>query len=163
MAEYCVPVWLNRIHIEKFNIEVNQTMRIVSSTIIWTPVSWLSIPSNIAQPDIRRVTALAVAYQKSCYCPLIRTPLEMEVNTTQKSHGRQDVYQQWNRTSFKHPTLLTISLDPSSHAPHGKKWTIYAQDMVIVPTVCRDGAALKTHNAIVNHWDKPSATSCQKT
>jgi Reverse transcriptase (RNA-dependent DNA polymerase) len=56
-AEYCAPVWLNSVHVSKIDVQLNNTMRIISGTVKSTQLQWLSVLANIAPPKIRREAA----------------------------------------------------------------------------------------------------------
>lgn len=64
VAEYCAPVWLNSAHTQKIDVQLNQTMRIITGTIKTTPLRWLPILSNIAPPGLRRTAALVREHRK---------------------------------------------------------------------------------------------------
>ena len=53
-AEYCAAVWRNSRHAQKVDTKLNQTMRLISSTVKSTPTIWLPTLCNIAPPDLRR-------------------------------------------------------------------------------------------------------------
>jgi Reverse transcriptase (RNA-dependent DNA polymerase)/Endonuclease-reverse transcriptase len=56
-AEYCAPVWLNSVHVSKIDVQLNNTMRIISGTVKSTQLQWLPVLANIAPPEIRREAA----------------------------------------------------------------------------------------------------------
>lgn len=58
-AEYCSGIWLHSSHTSLVDVQLRQTMRIVSGTLLPTPVQWLPVLSNIIPPHIRRQKALA--------------------------------------------------------------------------------------------------------
>jgi hypothetical protein len=53
-AEYCAPVWLNSLHTIKIDIQLNNTMRLISGTVNLTQLQWLSVLANITPPKLRR-------------------------------------------------------------------------------------------------------------
>jgi Reverse transcriptase (RNA-dependent DNA polymerase) len=57
-AEYCAPVWLNSAHVHKVDVQLNNTMRLITGTIKSTDLRWLPVLSNIAPPKLRREAAL---------------------------------------------------------------------------------------------------------
>ncbi|KAL1448470.1 hypothetical protein WDU94_013986, partial [Cyamophila willieti] len=57
-AEYCAPVWLNCNHTDLVDVQLNNTMRIITGSIKPTPTFWLPILSNIPPPKLRRENAL---------------------------------------------------------------------------------------------------------
>lgn len=63
-AEYCAPVWLNSTHSNRVDVQLNNTMRIISGTIKSTPTHWLPTLSHIPPPHLRRQKALVREYQK---------------------------------------------------------------------------------------------------
>jgi hypothetical protein len=54
-AEYCAPVWLNSAHTQKLDVELNNTMRLITGTVKSTELQWLPVLSNIL---LRRELAL---------------------------------------------------------------------------------------------------------
>jgi hypothetical protein len=56
-AEYCAPVWLNglnSVHTNKIDIQLNNTMRLISGTVKSTQLQWLPVLANIVPPKLRR-------------------------------------------------------------------------------------------------------------
>jgi hypothetical protein len=47
-AEYCAPLWLNS---SKIDIQLNNTMRLISGTVKSTQLQWLPLVANIAQQN----------------------------------------------------------------------------------------------------------------
>lgn len=43
VAEYCSPVWMNSCHAKLVDIELNNTMRVISGSIKPTPTEWLPV------------------------------------------------------------------------------------------------------------------------
>jgi hypothetical protein len=64
-AEYCSPSWLNSSHISKIDVQLNNTMRLISGTLKCTQLKWLPVLSNIAPHHIRRKKALSNVISKS--------------------------------------------------------------------------------------------------
>jgi len=61
-AEYCAPVWLNSAHTNKVDVQLNQTMRIITGSIKSTPVKWLptlKVDSEVRDRDMRPRRATA--------------------------------------------------------------------------------------------------------
>ena len=56
-AEYCAPVWSRSAHTSQVDVQLNCTMRLVSSTLRSTPFPWLPVLSNIEPPALRRKAA----------------------------------------------------------------------------------------------------------
>jgi hypothetical protein len=63
-AEYCCPVWLNSVHVQKIDAQLNFSMRIITGTIRSTPIQWLPVLSNIVPPHIRRQSATWNSWNK---------------------------------------------------------------------------------------------------
>ncbi|KAL1465708.1 hypothetical protein WDU94_005254 [Cyamophila willieti] len=63
-AEYCAPVWLYSKHTHLVDVQLNNSMRIVSGSIKSTPTYWLPVLSNISPPQLRREKALLREYEK---------------------------------------------------------------------------------------------------
>jgi hypothetical protein len=38
-AEYCAPVWLNSLHVDKLDVQLNNAMRLITGTVKSTPTS----------------------------------------------------------------------------------------------------------------------------
>ena len=53
-AEYCCSSWLNSSHCHLVDVQLNNSMRIISGSVKYTPLEWLSVMSNIAPPRLRR-------------------------------------------------------------------------------------------------------------
>jgi hypothetical protein len=51
-AQYCALVWLNSVHTKKIDIQLNNTMRIVSGTVKSTQLQWLPVLVIIAPPKL---------------------------------------------------------------------------------------------------------------
>lgn len=56
-AEFAAPVWYKSAHADKIDVQLNQTMRIITGAVDSTPVPWLHVLSNIAPPHLRRESA----------------------------------------------------------------------------------------------------------
>lgn len=63
-AEYCAPVWLNSAHVNLIDVQLNNTMRLISGAIRPTPTHWLPILSHIQPPTIRRHNNLLREFKK---------------------------------------------------------------------------------------------------
>jgi len=59
VAEYCSPVWARSAHCKKVDVQLNHTMRIISGTVRSTQTEWLPVLSNIAPPDLRRLSHIS--------------------------------------------------------------------------------------------------------
>lgn len=66
-AEYCSPSWLNSVHSSKINVQLNNTMRIISGTLKCTPLQWMPVLCNIAPHHIKRQKALTNVVSKSIF------------------------------------------------------------------------------------------------
>lgn len=56
-AEYCASVWEGSAHTRREDVELNNTMRILSGCVRSTKVQWLPVLSNIAPLNFRRYAA----------------------------------------------------------------------------------------------------------
>lgn len=63
-AEYCAPVWQRSAHTEKVDVQLNETMRIITGTLKTTPKVWLPVLSHIEPPKLRRLQATENEWQK---------------------------------------------------------------------------------------------------
>ena len=53
-TEYCTPVWSRSAHTRQVDVQMNSTMRLISSTLRSTPLPWLPVLSNIEPPPYER-------------------------------------------------------------------------------------------------------------
>lgn len=56
-AEYCAPVWYNRSHVHKVDVQLNISMRTIAGAVDSTPLPWLHVMTNIAPQNLRRKLA----------------------------------------------------------------------------------------------------------
>lgn len=63
-VEYCAPVWGRSAHTRSVDVELNNTMRIISGCVRSTKVQWLPVLSNIAPPNFRRYAATVKIIQQ---------------------------------------------------------------------------------------------------
>ena len=56
-AEYCAPVWMRSAHVRKLDVQLKETMRIITGTLRPTPTPWLPVLAHIDPPDHRRQRA----------------------------------------------------------------------------------------------------------
>jgi len=54
VAHYCAPVWARSAHCKKVDVQLNDTMRIITGTVRSTQLDWLPVLFNMATPDLRR-------------------------------------------------------------------------------------------------------------
>lgn len=54
-AEYCAPVWMRSVHARKVDVQLNETMRLITGTLRPTPTPWLPVLANIEPSDHRRL------------------------------------------------------------------------------------------------------------
>jgi hypothetical protein len=52
-AEFCAPLWLNSVHVNKVDVQLNNAMRLTTDTVKSTPLQWLPVLSNIAPPTLQ--------------------------------------------------------------------------------------------------------------
>ncbi|KAI5732205.1 hypothetical protein M8J77_023312 [Diaphorina citri] len=93
-AEYCAPVWMNCKHTNLIDVQLNQSMRLITGSIKPTPTFWLPTLSNIPPPKLRRESALYREYEKICANENLPIHLDME-----------DI--QINRLKSRNPPLAT--------------------------------------------------------
>lgn len=63
-AEYCAPVWQGSRHVNKVDVHLNESMRLITGTLKPTPLPWLHVTSNIAPPELRRQEATVKEWRK---------------------------------------------------------------------------------------------------
>lgn len=69
-AEYCASVWLNSNHTNKIDVQLNESMRLITGTIQSILLYWLPTLSNIAPAHLRRERILSREFQKIMNDPL---------------------------------------------------------------------------------------------
>lgn len=104
VAEYCAPVWLNSCHTNMVDVQLNNTMRIITGTIKPTPTYWLPVLSHIEPPSIRRSKALLREYDKIGQNPNL--PIHADLPP-----GRKRL------KSRRDPIRTAIELDESNFQP----------------------------------------------
>ena len=60
VADFGSQVWLNSNHTNVIDVQLNETMRIVTGTVRATPVMWLPVLSNIVPAELRRKKSLDI-------------------------------------------------------------------------------------------------------
>lgn len=78
IAEYCASVWLNSAHTNKIDVQLNESMRLITGTIQSTPLYWLPTLSNIAPANMRRQQILSREYRKIMSNPEL--PIHADIN-----------------------------------------------------------------------------------
>jgi hypothetical protein len=63
-AEYASAVWLNSSHTGLIDVQLNNTLRIISGALRSTPLHWLPVLGHIPPHDLRRQGALVREYDK---------------------------------------------------------------------------------------------------
>ena len=56
-AEYCAPFWARSPYTKLIDVQLNESMRIVSGALLPTPLPWLPVLSHTTPPHIRRMAA----------------------------------------------------------------------------------------------------------
>jgi len=56
-AEYCAPVWARSPYTKLIDVQLNDSMRIVSGTLRPTPLPWLPVLSHTTPPHVWRMAA----------------------------------------------------------------------------------------------------------
>ncbi|KAL4135432.1 hypothetical protein QTP88_007041 [Uroleucon formosanum] len=82
-AEYAAPVWLNSAHCSKIDVQLNSTMRVITSVVKTTPTQWLPVLCNIHPPHIRRFTATTREWSK--YKCNEKLPINKDIPTNRTS------------------------------------------------------------------------------
>ncbi|KAL4153463.1 hypothetical protein QTP88_001296 [Uroleucon formosanum] len=127
-AEYCAPVWQRSVHTSKVDVELNNTMRIISGCVRTTKLQWLPVLSNMAPPELLRYAAtirLLQQLQNSTNLPIFndinkaphkrlksRHPIWDTQNTT---INQEDMW----KKSWKDENVVNSSLinDPTQRVP----------------------------------------------
>ena len=60
VADFGSQVWLNSNHTNLIDVQLNETMRIVTGTVRATSVMWLPVLSNIVPAELRRKKSLDI-------------------------------------------------------------------------------------------------------
>ena len=127
VAEYCAPVWFHSAHAKLVDVQLNDSMRLISGTLRPTPLPWFPALCNTEPPVLRRKAATDKLLQKvsqNQHWPLhddifhpphmrlkSRKPLWSDMQPVDIIHcWRQD----WNTTSVVNNNLVS---DPTVHVP----------------------------------------------
>ena len=54
VGEYCCPVWSRSSHTDLVDVQLNNTMRLITGTLRPTQLEWLPVLANIAPANLRR-------------------------------------------------------------------------------------------------------------
>ena len=54
VAEYCCSAWIDSCHSKLIDVQLNNTMQIITGTLKATKNIWLPVLCNIAPPDLKR-------------------------------------------------------------------------------------------------------------
>lgn len=137
VAEYCAPTWLNSVHRSKIDVQLNNTMRIITGTVKSTPLSWLPVLSNITPPGIRRKTSYINTVRRSKAhgnsmlndmlnsLPDIRlTSRKVPWELIEQQHNEKAVWRnEWSQTTLNNKDLIQ---DPTAKQPgfalNRKEW-----------------------------------------
>jgi hypothetical protein len=84
-AEYCASVWLNSAHTNKIDVQLNESMRLITGTIQSTPLYWLPTLSNIAPAHLRRQQILLREYRKIMRNTELPIHADININLPSKS------------------------------------------------------------------------------
>lgn len=87
-AEYCASVWMNSAHTNKIDVQLNQSMRLITGSIQSTPLYWLPTLSDIAPPDLRRKNILIRELNKIMANPELPIHDDINLNTAQRLKSR---------------------------------------------------------------------------
>lgn len=81
VVKYCAPVWINSMHVNKIDTQLNAITRTITGNIKSTPLQWLPVLSNITSPHICRMYSLVREWNK---CILNSDlPIHKDVNQNQ--------------------------------------------------------------------------------
>nr|CAI5818358.1 unnamed protein product [Callosobruchus analis] len=83
---FCAPVWLNSCHTKVVDVQLNNTMRLISGAVRPTPTYWLPLLSNLYPPQVRQTGALVKEFRKLQQNPNI--PLHDDIPTLRKNRLR---------------------------------------------------------------------------
>ena len=131
-AEYCCLDWLRSAHADKVDIQINNTLRIVTGTLQSTPLPWLPVLANIEPSNIRRERALKNEWRKiqanddlPIHQTLQRAPATSRIKS-RKPLWKEPLYEmmdydakhqwreEWNSAMVKNKELIA---DPSTKVP----------------------------------------------
>lgn len=88
VAEYCAAVWINSAHTRLVDVQLNQTMRIITGTLKNTPTFWLPILSHIEPPSLRRECSLVREFKKITASPELPVHEDIPAINTKRLHSR---------------------------------------------------------------------------
>lgn len=77
VTKYCAPLWARSTHCSKVDVQLKQTMRIISGTIKSTPNEWLPVLPNIAPPNLRKQSHTTNTPEKLSSLPNL--PLQIDI------------------------------------------------------------------------------------
>ncbi|KAG5897660.1 hypothetical protein JTB14_024489 [Gonioctena quinquepunctata] len=91
VAEYCAPVWYRSSHTNKIDVQLNESMRIITGTVKPTPTVWLPILANIVPPQLRRMAAADKEWKKLSN-PLNNLPIQRGLNPPDRLKSRRPIW-----------------------------------------------------------------------
>jgi len=130
-AEYCAPVWSRSLHTKLIDIQLNETMRIISGTLQSTSIPWLPVLSHIPLPYRRREDAISKLFNKVefsdhlplfsdiCHHPTLRLPSRHPVWKGNPSADATASVSSRCRDDWQSATVINSSLvdDPTVRLP----------------------------------------------
>jgi hypothetical protein len=132
-AEYAAPAWSHSSHTKNIDVALNSAMRLVSGSLIATPVDNLPILSGIAPPELRRDFMKLKLSRKASEQSLIPPPSHPQDQRIPRRHFASDVstllarhpYQpSWTRDRWTDQWDASTSplrqfINSPSNKPHG--------------------------------------------
>nr|CAI5850760.1 unnamed protein product [Callosobruchus analis] len=107
-AEYCAPVWLNSCHTKVADVQLNNTMRLISGAVCPTPTYWLPLLSNLYPPQVRRTGALVKEFRKLQENPNL--PLHSDIPTLRRNRLRSRKPPVWKAEQLVNNNVETVDL-----------------------------------------------------
>lgn len=169
-AEYCCSAWLNSAHVNKIDIQLNETMRIVSGAIQSTPLEWLPVMSNIAPTHLRRKAALQREFNK--IENNLQLPIHQDLNDIRGNYRLVSRFPIWKEPFFESSNDLNLIEEWKSEWNRANvrnkhiiddptiKLNGFGEDRKTWATINRIRSGHGRTRAMLNKWDPSISPSC---
>jgi hypothetical protein len=128
VADYCAPVWARSAHCKKVDVQLNNTMRIITGTVRSTQLDWLPVLSNIAPPDLRRQVQTESMILKLSNYPDLHVQIDIANHPPMRLSSRKPIWSmarsnksieemwanKWTNTNVRNHFLVSV---PDSRVP----------------------------------------------
>lgn len=128
VADYCAPVWARSAHCKKVDVQLNNTMRIITGPVRSTQLDWLPVLSNIAPPDLRRQVQTESMILKLSNYPDLPVQIDIANHLPKRLRSRKPIWSmarsnksieemwanKWTNTNVRNHFLVNV---PDSRVP----------------------------------------------